>query len=234
MKLAKTLPGCLFPSTAFPSPFFLFCFFSSFPEKPPSGDPSGLMPKLETSLSLMETLSFSHRNSLPLSLQWKIPPEKDETSSHFFSLTALGSPSLPKSNQTKAPHLPDFLPPSSSRPISSTTSFAPTTISLEKATCSTTTLQPLSSLSSAPPPTEKGTSLSCSSPLPCNGLHIFFGISLPRVNLSLVLQTTNLIPHQPTMHGHDKLHMYRLQLVVQLLVNEWNSVTDKIMNSCQL
>ena len=38
--------------------------------------------------------------------------------------------------------------------------------------------------------------------LPCNGLQLFFGISLPRVNLSLVLQTTNLIPHQPTMNGH--------------------------------
>ncbi|RVW34439.1 hypothetical protein CK203_081433 [Vitis vinifera] len=32
----------------------------------------------------------------------------------------------------------------------------------------------------------------------------------------------------------DKLHMYRLQLVVQLLLNEQNSVRDKIMASCQL
>ncbi|RVW94163.1 hypothetical protein CK203_038273 [Vitis vinifera] len=60
------------------------------------------------------------------------------------SSLALRDPSLypPKIPKQKLLPPPDFLPPSSSRPISSTPSFAPTTISLEKATCSTTTLQP--------------------------------------------------------------------------------------------
>ncbi|RVW19756.1 hypothetical protein CK203_113349 [Vitis vinifera] len=37
-----------------------------------------------------------------------------------------------------------------------------------------------------------------------------------------------------TLVVEDKLHMYKLQLVVQLLLNEWSNVKDKIMASCQL
>ncbi|RVW89973.1 hypothetical protein CK203_036491 [Vitis vinifera] len=34
-----------------------------------------------------------------------------------------------------------------------------------------------------------------------------------------------------TSMAEDKLHMYRLQLVVQLLLNEWNNLKDKILAS---
>ncbi|WKA01642.1 hypothetical protein VitviT2T_019913 [Vitis vinifera] len=37
-----------------------------------------------------------------------------------------------------------------------------------------------------------------------------------------------------TSLAEDKMHMYRLQLVVKLLLNEQNSIRDKIMDSCQL
>ncbi|XP_034684272.1 uncharacterized protein LOC117913409 isoform X1 [Vitis riparia] len=37
-----------------------------------------------------------------------------------------------------------------------------------------------------------------------------------------------------TSVAEDKLNMYRLQLVVELLLNERNTVRDKIMASCHL
>ena len=80
--------------------------FLSFPSKLSNQNPSLLL----SPSNLPFKLSLYHCYPLLPSYSRLFFQKKDELSSHFFPLTPLGSPSLPKATKQKLLSPPDFLP----------------------------------------------------------------------------------------------------------------------------